>query len=106
MQAQKARQEAAAAAAAATTRTRMQPAGEFGEKRLLVKLEELSRDHPVDIVNLTIQLPTLKRALEGAPSVMTFELTSTEQAGILPFLAELRALIAENELVLSSESTL
>jgi hypothetical protein len=97
MQAQKARQEAAAAAAAATTRTRMQPAGEFGEKRLLVKLEELSRDHPVDIV---------KRALEGAPSVMTFELTSTEQAGILPFLAELRALIAENELVLSSESTL
>jgi NAD-dependent dihydropyrimidine dehydrogenase PreA subunit len=106
MEAQKARQAAEADAAGATTRTRMQAAGEFGEKRILVKLEELVRDRPFDIVNVDLHVPTLKGALEGAPSVMTFEVTSTDQSDIQAFLAEVRTLVADNGLVLSAESKL
>lgn len=103
-EAQKQRQEAEAAASRDVTRVRFQLAGEFGEKKFLVKLEELIRDRAVDIVALDLSVPTLKGALEGAPSVMSFEVTSTDQTDIQPFLEELRALIADNGLVLTSEA--
>lgn len=106
MEAQKARQLAEAAASAATVRSQLQVAGEFGEKSFLAKLEQLIWDRPFDIVNLSLQVPTVKGALEGAPSVMSFDVTSTEQTDIQAFLQEVRALVAENGLVLTSERKL
>ena len=108
-----ARAETATARAAAeeaisklTTQVRMEVAGEFGEKRFLVKLGELIRDRPYDIVNLQLSVPTVKGAMERTPSFMSFEVTSTEQQDIQEFLPELRTLIRENGLVIATERKL
>lgn len=85
---------------------RIEVAGEFGEKRFLVKLGELVQGRPYDIVNLHLNVPTVKGALEKTPSFMNFDVTSTEQQDIQDFLPDLRSLIRENELVLVSEKKL
>jgi hypothetical protein len=54
-------------------------------------------------VNLRLEVPTLKGALEKTPSHMTFEATSTEQQDITTFLNEVRSLVRENQLVLVDE---
>jgi len=101
--AQQARAAAEEALAQRTTQVRVEVSGEFGEKRFLVKLEELIRDRPYDIINLQLQVPTVKGAWEKAPSFMAFAVTSTQQEDIQSFLPELRALIRDNGLVLVSE---
>jgi NAD-dependent dihydropyrimidine dehydrogenase PreA subunit len=100
---QQARAAAEEALSQRTTQVRMEVSGEFGEKRFLVKLEELIRDRPYDIINLQLQVPTVKGAWEKAPSFMSFDVTSTEQEDIQSFLPQLRALIRDNGLVLVSE---
>jgi NAD-dependent dihydropyrimidine dehydrogenase PreA subunit len=102
----KARAVAEDAVAKLTTRVKFELAGEFGEKRFLVKLEDLVRDRPYDIVNLQLSVPTVKGMLEKTPAFMSLEVTSTEQEDIQSFLPELRALVRENELVLVSENKL
>ena len=104
--AQQTRAAAEEALAQRTTQVRVEVSGEFGEKRFLVKLEELIRDRPYDIINLQLQVPTVKGAREKAPSFMAFEVTSTEQEDIQSFLPELRAMIRDNGLVLVSERKL
>ena len=105
-EAAKARAAAEETIAKLTTQVRMEVAGEFGEKRFLVKLGELVRDRPYDVVNLHLNVPTVKGALEKTPSFMTFDVTSTEQQDIQDFLPDLRSLIRGNELVLVSEKKL
>jgi len=109
----KAKQDATTARAAAeeavaklTTRTRMEIAGEFGEKRFLVKMEELIQGRPYDFANVRLEVPTVQGALEKTPSFMSFDITSTEQEDIQVFLPEVRALIRDNGLILVSESKL
>lgn len=102
----KARAAVETAIAQMTTHVRMEVAGEFGEKRFLVQLEELVKDRPYDFVNLKLEVPTVKGALENTPSFMSFEVTSTEQEDIQDFLPEVRALILNNDLVLVSENKL
>jgi NAD-dependent dihydropyrimidine dehydrogenase PreA subunit len=89
-----------------TTRYKIQLAGQFGEKKFLVKLEELIIDKPIDIVNFKLEVPTLKGHIEKAPAVMTFEITSTEQEDIIKYIDQIRKLAAENELVVASENKL
>jgi hypothetical protein len=84
----------------------MEVAGEFGEKRFLIKLEELVRGRPFDFVNLRLEIPTVQGALEKTPSFMSFEVTSTVQEDIQNFLGELRSLIRGNGLVLVTETKL
>ena len=100
---QQARAAAEEALSQQTIRVRMEVSGEFGEKRFLVKLEELIRDRPYDIINLQLQVPTVKGAWEKAPSFMSFDVTSTQQEDIQSFLPDLRTLIRDNGLVLVSE---
>jgi hypothetical protein len=69
-----------------------------------VKLETLIKDHPFDVVNLKLEVPTLKGALEKTPSHMTFEVTSTDQQDITEFLNEVRGLVRDNQLVLINEA--
>ena len=104
LEAEKARAHAEDVVAATVTRVTFHVAGEFGEKRFLVKLEALIKDRPFDVVNLRLEVPTLKGALERAPSHMTFEFTSTEQQDIAAFLDEVRSLIRANQLVLVNEN--
>jgi len=106
LDAQKARAAAEARVAQLTSRVRIEVAGEFGEKRFLVKLEELIRDRPFDIVKLRLEVPTLKGALEKTPSFMSFEVTSTEQEDIQEFLGEVRGLVRDNGLILVNEAKL
>ena len=106
LDAEKARAQAEDTVAAATSRVAFHIAGEFGEKRFLVKLEALIKDRPFDIVNLKLEVPTLKGALEKTPSHMDFEVTSTEQQDIQDFLSEVRGLIRDNTLVLINERKL
>jgi len=106
LEAEKARAQAEDTVAAATTRMAFHIAGEFGEKRFLVKLEALIKDRPFDIVNLKLEVPTLKGALEKTPSHMTFEVTSTDQQDVAVLLAEVRQLLRDNQLVLVHEARL
>ena len=102
----KARAAAEDAVAKLTTRVRFEVAGEFGEKRFLVQMEELIKEQPDDFINLRLEVPTVKGALEKTPSFMSFEVTSTEQEDILSFLPDVRDLIRRNGLTLVSENKL
>ena len=104
--AEKARAVAEDTVAAAITRIAFHIAGEFGEKRFLAKLEVLIKDRPLDIVNLKLEVPTLKGAMEKTPSHMTFEVTSTDQQDITVFLTDVRGLVRDNQLVLVNETKL
>ena len=88
------------------TRARIEIAGEFGDKAFLVHLEELLGDQPYDIVDLRLEVPTLKGARQKAPSFMTFEVTSEEQTDIAPFLQQVKTLVHESGLVLVSQTKL
>jgi formate hydrogenlyase subunit 6/NADH:ubiquinone oxidoreductase subunit I len=90
--------------AALKTRSKVVIAGGFGEKKFLVKLEELVRDRPFDIVDLKLEVPTVKGLLEETPAYMSFEVTSTEQQNIDDFINLLKTLIRENDLVWVSNS--
>jgi formate hydrogenlyase subunit 6/NADH:ubiquinone oxidoreductase subunit I len=81
------------------TRARIEIAGEFGDKAFLLKLEAKVKDRPFDIVNLKLEVPTVKGLLEKTPAYMTFELISTEQKDVGGFLSEIRDLVRENGLV-------
>jgi hypothetical protein len=89
-----------------TTRARIEIAGEFGDKRFLARLEDLIEDKPYDVVNLRLEVPTVKGARRKAPSYMTFEVTSETQDDITAFLGEVKALIHDAALVLVSQTSL
>jgi NAD-dependent dihydropyrimidine dehydrogenase PreA subunit len=100
----KARAAAEDEVAKLTTRVRVEVAGEFGEKRFLVKLEELVEDQPYDIVNLRLAVPTVQGARQKTPSFMSFEITSTQQEDIQDFMPKVRTLVRDNGLVWVSEA--
>jgi hypothetical protein len=50
--------------------------------------------------------PTVKGARQKAPSFMSFEVTSEEQASIAPFLEEVKKLVHDAGLVLVSATPL
>lgn len=81
------------------TRARVEIAGEFGEKAFLTKLEAKVKDKPYDIVNLRLEVPTVKGLREKTPAYMTFEITSTDQHDVGGFLNEIRELVRQNALV-------
>jgi len=102
----KARAAAEDAVAKLTTRVRFEVAGEFGEKRFLVQMEDAVKDKPYDLVNLRLEVPTVQGATQKTPAFMSFEVTSTEQEDIQGFLPAVRALIRDNGLTLVSENKL
>ena len=102
----KAREAAQRAVEHVTTRARIEIAGEFGDKHFLVLLEELIADKPFDIVNLRLEVPTVKGARQKAPSYMSFEVTSEEQEDVTTFLDEVKSLIHDAGLVLVSDTKL
>ena len=102
----KARAAAEDAVAKLTTRVRFEVAGDFGEKRFLIQMEDLIKEKPVDFVNLRMDVPTVQGARQKTPSFMSFDVTSTEQNDIQGFLDGVRDLIRRNELTLVSENKL
>ncbi len=100
----KARVAAEDAVAKLLTRVRFEVAGEFGEKRVLVQMEETIKEKPYDFVNLRLEVPTVQGAMEKTPSFMAFEVTSTEQEDIQSFLPGVRDLIRRNGFTLVSEN--
>jgi hypothetical protein len=100
----KARAAAEDAVAKLTTHVRFEVAGEFGEKRFLVQMEELVKERPYDFINLRMEVPTVQGARQKTPSFMSFDVTSTDQEDIQAFLPELRSLIRDNGLVLVNET--
>jgi len=100
----KARAAAKDAVAKLTTHVRFEVAGEFGEKRFLVQMEDLVKERPYDFANLRLEVPTVQGAMQKTPSFMSFEVTSTEQEDIQSFLPDVRDLIRHNGLTLVSEN--
>jgi NAD-dependent dihydropyrimidine dehydrogenase PreA subunit len=100
----KARAAAEDTVAKLTTRVRFEVAGEFGEKRFLIQMEELIKERSYDFVNLRLEVPTVQGASQNTPSFMSFDVTSTEQEDIQEFLPEVRDLIRRNGLTLISEN--
>lgn len=98
----KARAAAQAAVAQVATRAKVELAGEFGDKHFLIRIEDLIESKPFDVVNLKLEVPTVKGARQKAPSFMSFEVTSEQQADITPFLEELKKLVHDSGLVLVS----
>jgi NAD-dependent dihydropyrimidine dehydrogenase PreA subunit len=98
----KAREAAQRAVAQVPTRAKVEIAGEFGDKRFLVRLEELIENEPFDVVNLKLEVPTVKGARQKAPSYMSFEVTSEQQDDIEPFLDSVKGLVHDTGLVLVS----
>lgn len=98
----KARAAAQGAMSQLPTRAKVEVAGEFGDKQFLIRLEQLIEAKPVDIVNLRLEVPTVKGARQKAPSFMRFELTSEAQADITPFLEDVKTLVHDAGLVLVS----
>ena len=96
----KAREAAQKAVAPLPTRAKVEVAGEFGDKHFLVRLEQLIENKPFDIVNLRLDVPTVKGARQKAPSFMSFEVTSEQQQPIAPFLEEVKNLVHDAGLVL------
>jgi len=96
----KARETAQNAAMHVPTRARVELAGEFGDKRFLIRIEELIEGKPFDIVKLRLEVPTVKGARQKAPSYMSFEVTSERQEAIAPFLDEVKKLVQDAGLVL------
>jgi len=102
----KARAAAEDAVAKLTTRVRFEVAGEFGEKRFLVQMEEAVKERPYDFINLHMEVPTVQGAMQNTPSFMSFEVTSTEQEDIQAFLPVVRDLVRRNGFTLVSENKL
>ena len=102
----KSREAAQKALEHVSTRAKVEIAGEFGEKRFLMRLEGLIENRPFDIVNLRLEVPTVKGAKLKAPSYMTFEVTSEQQEEVGPFLAEVKQLVHDVGLVYVSEQRL
>ena len=102
--AQRACAAAEAAVAGLTTRVRLEIAGEFGEKRFLVQLQDLVKEQPFDLVQLKLEVPTVQGSLEHTPSFMAFQVTSTEYGDVGPFLEKVRELVRANGLVWVSEA--
>jgi ferredoxin len=102
----KAREAAQKALEHVSMRAKVELAGEFGEKRFLVRLEQLIENRPFDIVNLRLEVPTVKGAKQKAPSYMTFEVTSEQQEDVGAFLGEIKALVHDAGLVYVSEQRL
>jgi NAD-dependent dihydropyrimidine dehydrogenase PreA subunit len=98
----KAREAAQRAVAQVPTRAKVEIAGEFGDKRFLVRLEELIENKPFDVVNLKLEVPTVKGARQKAPSYMSFEVTSEQQEDVKPFLESVKGLVHDAGLVLVS----
>ena len=82
------------------TRAKVELAGEFGDKQFLLRLEALIENEFFDIVNLRLEVPTVKGARQKAPSFMSFEVTSERQEAIAPFLDRVTALVRDAGLVL------
>jgi NAD-dependent dihydropyrimidine dehydrogenase PreA subunit len=99
---QKAREAAQRTVTQLATRAKVAVAGEFGDKHFLVRLEELIENKPFDIVNLHLEVPTVKGARQKAPSYMSFEVTSEQQEDITPFLEQVRVLVHDAGLILVS----
>jgi ferredoxin len=87
-----------------TSKIKFEIAGQFGEKQFLLKLMNFITDKPVDIINLKLEVPTVKGHMEKAPAFMSFEVTSTEQEDIMKYIADLKTLIKENEMIIVSEN--
>ena len=84
----------------------LQIAGEFGEKQFLVQLWNILQDKPYDIINLKLEIPTVQGAREKTPSFMQFDVVSTQQEDVIPFLEQLRQLIHQNNLIVVAERKL
>ncbi|MEX1140250.1 MAG: 4Fe-4S ferredoxin [Bacteroidota bacterium] len=104
IQMQRERTAAEAELAKVNRRVKVEVAGQFGEKKFLTQLDDAIVGRPFDIVNFTLEVPTLKGHLEGAPGFLTFEVTAENEEEVSGFMNIIRSLIADNQLVLVNET--
>ncbi len=93
------RNRAEASLGAIRNRAQVRIAGLFGDKRLLVQFEDVIRDRACDIVNLRLEVPTLKGLLQGAPGHLTCEVWMEGAIDVAPVLAEIKQLVQREGLV-------
>jgi ferredoxin len=88
------------------TRAHIEVAGDFGDKAFVAKLEALVKDQACDIVNLRLEIPTLKGLIEKAPAYMSFEVTTTDQQDVTVLINQVRELTLQNGLIWVRETFL
>jgi ferredoxin len=99
-----ARSRAEASLGSVRNRAQVRIAGLFGDKRLLLQLEGVIRDLPCDIVNLRLDVPTLKGLLQGAPAHLSCEVWTEGLADVAPIVAEIKKLVQREGLVWIEDS--
>ena len=104
IQMQRGRMAAEAELAKTNRRVKVEVAGQFGEKKFLTQLDDAIVGRPFDIVNFTLEVPTLKGHLQGAPGFLAFEVTAENEEEVSDFMNVVRGLIADNQLVLVNET--
>ncbi len=85
------------------TKITFEIAGEFGEKRFLRKMAELLENEPADIIDLQLNVPTIKGEKENTPGYMKFTVTSTSMDDVLVYANKVRSLIEANGYVITNE---
>ena len=98
-----AREEAIKKVNESPSKIKIEIAGQFGEKKFLVKLEELLDNRQYDIINLQLDVPTLQGLKQNAPAVMSFEIVAVENNDLMEFVEEVKNLISLNKLILIKE---
>ena len=99
-----ARNRAEASLGAVQNRAQVRIAGLFGDKRLLLQMQDVIRDLPCDVVNLRLDVPTLKGLLQGAPAHLSCEVWAEGSADVAPIVAEIRKLVQREGLVWIEDS--
>ena len=99
-----ARNRAEASLSTVRNRAQVRIAGLFGDKRLLIQLGEVIRDLPCDIVNLRLDVPTLKGLSQGAPAHLSCEVWTEGSADVAPIVAKIKQLVQREGLVWIEDS--
>ncbi len=80
------------------TRALVRVTGDFCRQRFLIKLEDLIKDKPFDIVDLKLEIPTVKGLREKTPGYISFYVTSTQMEDVHSFIDELKEVTQTNNL--------
>ncbi len=98
---EKARKEALESLSKAKRKIHYEIAGHIAERNLLSRMYDFIKDKPCDLVEIRLETASLKGCWqEKAPSLIIFNLVSTEYEDVTPCAEGLEKIIEESEMVL------
>ena len=101
---EKARKKALETLSKAKRKVYYEITGHIGEREILLKIYGFLNDRPCDIIDIKMVTASLKGCwMEKAPSIMSFNLVSTEYEDVTPCAVGIERILEENEIVLAKK---